>query len=188
MDLDSDNDGIPDSVEAKPTSNFATQYPTDNNVTDDDSDGDGVINIYDSVGGVFGASFNTPENTDGTDQPDFLDTDSDNDTKPDSDEHGLSPETGGNANPTYPDPNGRIDDPQSTLLNESGDTSEVGYRELWVPPTIDPDDKDGDGVPNSVDIDDDNDGIVDQEENIDIESLSLVEEPGEPQDPLLRAI
>ena len=169
LDLDSDNDGIPDAVEAQPTAGYAADFGTDNDVTDDDSDGDGVIDIYDERRGTFGGSFNEPQNTDGVDEPDYLDTDSDNDTKPDSEEHGLGAESGGPANPTYPDPNGRIDDPQTTLINESGDTSEVAYRELWIPPTIDPDDKDGDGIPNAIDIDDDNDGIIDREENIEID-------------------
>ncbi len=77
--------------------------------------------------------------------------------------------------PIHQDPNGRVDNPQTTLINESGDNTEVAYRELWIPPTLDPDDKDGDGVPNAVDIDDDNDGILDIDENVDLDGLSIVE-------------
>ena len=40
LDLDSDDDGIPDTVEAFPTAGFVTN---DGDVTDDDSDGDGVL-------------------------------------------------------------------------------------------------------------------------------------------------
>ena len=168
VDLDSDDDGIPDAVEAQLTDRYAIDFATDDNVTDDDADGDGVIGLYDN-NGTFGGSFNDPVNTDTADEPDYIDTDSDNDGKSDTEEHGLTGESGGPANPTYPDPNGRINDPQTTLQNESGDNTEVAYRELWVPPTIDPDDKDGDGVPNATDIDDDNDGIVDREENINMD-------------------
>ncbi len=83
LDLDSDNDGIPDAIEAQPTNGYAGTFGTDNNVTDDDADGDGVIGIYDSLNGVFGGSFTTPQNTDSVDSPDYIDLDSDNDTKPD---------------------------------------------------------------------------------------------------------
>ncbi len=176
LDLDSDNDGIPDAVEAQPTDGYVNTFGTDNNVTDDDADGDGAIGIYDSRNGVFGGSFEDPQNTDGDELPDYLDLDSDNDSKSDTEEHGLGPENGGPANPTYPDPNGRINDPQSTLLNESGDNTEVAYRELWIPPTIDPDDKDGDDIPNAIDIDDDNDGILDVDENEDLDDLGFVED------------
>ncbi len=173
LDLDSDNDGIPDSIEAQQTVSYSATFPTDNNVTDDDSDNDGIIGIYDDQNGVFGGSFNEPQNTDGDNYPDYLDDDSDNDSKSDFEEHGLIIESGGPANPTYADPNGRIDDPQTMLLNEAGDNTEVAYRELWIPPTTNPEDKDGDGVPDTVDIDDDNDGIIDREENIDIEIVAL---------------
>ena len=61
LDLDSDNDGTPDTVEARPSTNFKTN---DGNVSNNDTDGDGVIDIFDSVNG-FGGSFATPINSDG---------------------------------------------------------------------------------------------------------------------------
>ncbi|MDC8003362.1 hypothetical protein POV27_04830 [Aureisphaera galaxeae] len=168
IDLDSDADGIPDTVEAFPTPNFATNYPNDGDVTDDDNDGDGVIALFDAddATGDFGGDFMTPVNTDGVDNPDFLDTDSDNDTIPDSTESGLtlsSADANGDGidddasiGASYSDPNGAIDDPSATLDNEIGDTSEVAYREVT--------DTDNDTIPDSVDIDDDNDGILDIQE------------------------
>ncbi|HYF69494.1 MAG TPA: tandem-95 repeat protein, partial [Ohtaekwangia sp.] len=65
LDLDSDNDGIPDNVEAQPTLGYVAPVNAD-------TDGDGIANPYDA----------TPVaimNTDGADLPDYLDTDSDND-------------------------------------------------------------------------------------------------------------
>ena len=70
LDLDSDNDGIPDTVEARPTAGYAAN---DTDVSDDDTDGDGIIDLFDtnSTFGGTGASLMAPENTDGTDQVDF---------------------------------------------------------------------------------------------------------------------
>ena len=78
LDLDSDGDGIPDNIEAQTTAGYiapgsftavsALGFPL----------------AYTSTNGL------TPINTDGTDQPDYLDTDSDNDTKLDTTEAGLT--------------------------------------------------------------------------------------------------
>lgn len=167
LDLDSDGDGIPDTVEAQLTSGYTTN---DGDVTNDDADGDGIIALFDSNDGgtaTFGGSFTTPVNTDGTDNPDYLDTDSENDTLLDSAESGLTL-SGTDANDdgiddnasigaSYTDPDGVIDNPSTALDNQIGDTSEVGYREVGL-------DTDGDGVTDVDDIDDDNDGIRDVHE------------------------
>ena len=54
--------------------------------TTNDTDGDGIVDEYDvdcaPCGGVTGAPIN-PTNTDGDSSPDYLDTDSDNDSKTD---------------------------------------------------------------------------------------------------------
>jgi hypothetical protein len=60
LDLDSDNDGIADTVEARLSAGYVTN---DGNVSNDDADGDGVIGLFDSSVG-FGGSFTTPVNTD----------------------------------------------------------------------------------------------------------------------------
>ncbi len=68
-DIDSDNDGITDNVEAQAEGSYIAPTGTD-------TDGDGLDDAYDADNG------GTPivvVNTDGTDQPDYLDTDSDND-------------------------------------------------------------------------------------------------------------
>lgn len=127
IDLDSDGDGIPDAIEAQLTADYATNFPADTNVTDDDSDGDGIIDIYDTGAGD-GGTFNVPQDTDTDDTPDYLDTDSDNDTRSDSDEGGSSV-TG----VSYEDPNGSVDDPPADLPNQINDVSEVAYREPGDP-------------------------------------------------------
>ena len=72
LDLDSDNDGIPDAVEAQPTVGY--QSPA----VGSDADGDGVVDTFDSGTG-HGGNFTTPEDTDGDGTADYLDQDSDND-------------------------------------------------------------------------------------------------------------
>ncbi len=78
LDLDSDGDGIPDNIEAQTTAGYIApgSFTAVNAV--------GLPLAYTSTNGL------TPVNTDGTDQPDYLDTDSDNDTKLDRTEAGLT--------------------------------------------------------------------------------------------------
>lgn len=174
LDLDSDGDGIPDTVEAQLTSGYTTN---DGDVTNDDADGDGIIALFDSNDGataIFGGSFTVPVNTDGIDNVDYLDTDSDNDTILDSLESGLTLSSTDADNDgidddvsigaSYTDPDGVISNPSVNLSNEIGDTLEVAYRESI--------DTDGDGVPDAVDLDDDNDGILD---TVEVASVSLLE-------------
>jgi len=99
-----------------------------------DSDGDGVIDAFDTTVG-HGGNFTTPENTDGTDDFDFRDTDSDNDGLLDVVESGLDPgqDTNGDgiadniAPDSYQDPDGIVNNPSADLGNELGDTS----RQRW---------------------------------------------------------
>lgn len=79
LDLDSDNDGIPDNIEAQATASYVA--PSGN-----DSDNDGLDNAYEGAGNA-GL---TPVNTDGIDNPDYLDLDSDNAQGSDTVEGGLT--------------------------------------------------------------------------------------------------
>ncbi|MEO8404965.1 MAG: T9SS type A sorting domain-containing protein, partial [Chitinophagaceae bacterium] len=72
LDLDADNDGITDNVEGQPTIGYVLPAAGD-------ADGDGLADTYDTQGGVFTAGGLVPFNYDGTDEPDYLDTDTDND-------------------------------------------------------------------------------------------------------------
>ena len=51
-DLDSDDDTIPDTIEAYPTDNYDTLYANDGDVRDNDNDSDGVIDIFDANDGT----------------------------------------------------------------------------------------------------------------------------------------
>ncbi|MBM1107959.1 gliding motility-associated C-terminal domain-containing protein [Aurantibacter crassamenti] len=161
LDLDSDGDGIPDNVEAQTTTGYILPNAT--------VDANGVDLAYTS--GLI------PTNTDGTDLPDYLDLDSDNeggsDTTEarivldgvDSDNDGLDDETDANTS-GYLDPGGTIDNPLTAPLQLSdidGDANsggDVDFRDA----TDDSPDNDNDGIVDSVDLDDDNDGILDTDE------------------------
>jgi len=132
LDIDSDNDGIPDNVEAQSTSGYAQPSGS--------VDTSGVPNNYGT--GLI------PVDTDGDGIPDYLDHDSDNDGTPDilengmgntlsgvdSDNDGLDDnfETNGVNDITH-DVNEDIDNP-STLPDADGDLltgGDVDYRDLF---------------------------------------------------------
>ncbi|QTE23004.1 T9SS type A sorting domain-containing protein [Polaribacter cellanae] len=173
LDLDSDNDGIPDNIEAQSTNNYIAP-------TGLDSDKDGLDNAYDTTptGGSTGVGSLgiTPKNTDNTDNPDYLDLDSDNDTTFDIIESSATPPanlggkvtgavgTNGLLNTLesaddYSDPNGSFDNTQTDNFTDSdADVTtggDVDYRDI---PGVD---SDNDGIVDGDDLDDDNDGILD---------------------------
>lgn len=152
-DLDSDNDGIPDLVEAQPSEGWLTRT-----TIDDDLDG-----LDDGFGGGF-----TPVDSDGDDTPDFLDDDSDDDGTPDIDEHGWN-YTGHDADfdglgetiDAHPGTFGPADaglQPGDILDSDIdlGFGGEVDFRD-----SVDDPDTDGDGVVDFADLDRDADGILD---------------------------
>ena len=77
-DIDSDNDGITDNIEAQPTSSYIIP-------TDADTDKDGLSNVYDFYFGIGGSGL-TPYDHDADGVPDYRDTDTDNDNAPDRNE------------------------------------------------------------------------------------------------------
>ncbi|PRP67259.1 T9SS type B sorting domain-containing protein [Nonlabens agnitus] len=174
LDLDSDNDGITDNVEAQTTLGYVAPQDSNNDGIPDVT-ANGLPVSYDNAGQELGI---LPVNTDQTDNPDYRNTDSDNDGESDNIEAfdlngdgvvgaaltGLDDDGDGfdNAydtrNDGYADPNGTIDDPRllpdsDNDLNQGGN---VDYRDAFNPL-----DFDGDGVDNIEDRDDDNDGIDD---------------------------
>ncbi|WP_118972316.1 Ig-like domain-containing protein [Taibaiella koreensis] len=74
VDIDADNDGIVDNIEAQSTAGY---IPPSGN----DSNNDGLDNAYDAASGGMAI---VPVNTDGADNPDYLDLDSDNDNDSDA--------------------------------------------------------------------------------------------------------
>ncbi|SHN06002.1 Por secretion system C-terminal sorting domain-containing protein [Polaribacter sp. KT 15] len=170
VDIDADNDGITDNLEAQTTSGYIA--PTGPGIIAD-LNKNGVDDVYEN-GAIIGLD---PTNTDTLDKPDYLDTDSDNDgisdiaengntnnilSGIDTDNDGLddnfdnindSAITGATVNNGINSPNA------SNLGDEDGDINadgDVDYRDIK--------DTDNDGIPDSVDLDDDNDGILDTDE------------------------
>ncbi|MCX2719337.1 DUF7507 domain-containing protein [Lentiprolixibacter aurantiacus] len=158
LDIDSDDDGIPDNVEAQTTAGYIPP-------TGQDGDNDGLDDAYEGSGdeGI------TPVNTDGTDEVDYLDADTDNDlvadnnegndfnfdgipdqqyTGTDTDGDGLDDGyEGSDVNDGF-DVNDEIDDPANDLPDTDG-TEDVNYRDI---------DDDGDGIDTpDEDVDDDGD-------------------------------
>ncbi|RDK83873.1 gliding motility-associated C-terminal domain-containing protein, partial [Marinirhabdus gelatinilytica] len=160
LDIDADDDGIPDNVEAQPTDAYVSLTPifVDSNMN-------GVNDSYE--GGLM------VEDTDGDMIPDYQDPDSDNDGVSDLLEAGQGTFTGAdtdgdglddgfdddNSAPGVPfDVNDNLDTgADGTDNDDDPSTAEVDFRETT--------DNDGDGVPDSLDLDDDNDGIADVDEN-----------------------
>ncbi len=116
LDLDSDDDGIPDNVEAQATLTYvAPAGPVDAN-------------------GVNASGLFTPVDTNTDGMADYMDTDSDGDSTPDSTESGLTPGAdndgdgiGDGINASYADVNGDINDP-ATDLPHAGGFGEVDFR------------------------------------------------------------
>ena len=183
VDIDSDNDGITDNVEAQTTSGYTAPSGSD-------TDGDGIDNAYDGddntttgIGGGTGTA-TSPIDTESDGTSDYLDSDSDNDGVNDvvegHDTNGDGTVDGSdspNANTglaggtTDTDLDGLLDgfdnntssfDPTNgSLTAEShpdvlGGSTEQDWREN--------NDFDRDGIVDSNDLDDDNDGILDADE------------------------
>ncbi|MEP1489899.1 MAG: LamG-like jellyroll fold domain-containing protein [Algibacter sp.] len=84
IDIDSDDDGIPDNVEAQPTIGYIPPSNISSSITD--TNNNGLDDVYESVMG--GTDLNQLEDTDGDGIDDYLDSDSDNDGTPDIEENG----------------------------------------------------------------------------------------------------
>ncbi|QCX37144.1 DUF11 domain-containing protein [Aureibaculum algae] len=164
LDIDADGDGIPDNVEGQSTTGYIEPSGFD-------SDGNGLDDAYETTPGS-GEGI-TPENTDGADDPDYLDEDSDNDgvhdyieghdldhdghpdvdpIDTDTDGDGLDDGyEGSNLNDI--DPNDEINDPANNLPNFDYDPTvgaindDVDYRDT---------DDDNDGTPTYEEDDNEN--------------------------------
>jgi len=77
LDIDSDNDGIPDNIEGMSTAGYIRPTATT------DTDGDGLINHYDNQPAVFSGSGIFVYDHDGDGAPDYRDADTDADGQPD---------------------------------------------------------------------------------------------------------
>lgn len=134
LDLDSDDDGIPDSVEAKTTPAYLL-YPNPID-SSSDSDGDGILDIFDAnwwfaALGSYSEPvvFSRPYDHDDDGTPDYIDLDSDDDTFLDNIERGITSFW----TFSYADPDGTITDSSSLFSlfeNIDSDMSELDYRSV----------------------------------------------------------
>ncbi|NVK53664.1 MAG: T9SS type A sorting domain-containing protein, partial [Flavobacteriaceae bacterium] len=143
LDIDADNDGIPDNIEVQTTTGYIAPSGTGSGITDDNNNG--LDDNYEVAQGGTDIS-TTPTNTDNTDNPDYLDSDSDNDGTPDIQENGDSDNTvsgidtdgdglddnfeGSNTNDGF-DINDDINTPSTDLPDIDSDvnTDDVDYRD-----------------------------------------------------------
>ncbi|MDW3179073.1 MAG: hypothetical protein R8J94_16895 [Acidimicrobiia bacterium] len=152
LELDSDDDGIPDAVEAGP--NVANPRDTDAdgtpNFQDLDSDGDTIPDSLEA-----GTDPTNPATTDGDSRPDYRDLDSDGDGIPDAVEAGPD-----GTSPRDTDDDG-IPDFRELDSDDDGiaDAVEAGAT------PAEPIDTDEDGTPDYRDLDSDDDGFVDEVES-----------------------
>ncbi|WP_396633734.1 Ig-like domain-containing protein [Maribacter sp. R86514] len=146
IDLDSENDSVPDNNEGN---DFNFDGIPDQTFTGVDTDGDGLDDGYEGsdVNDGFDVNdeINDPANdlpdTDGTEDVNYRDLDDDGDS---------------------------IDTPYEDANNDGDPTNDDSDND-GIPDYLDPNspgpDTDGDGVPDSADLDDDNDGILDSVED-----------------------
>ena len=168
IDIDSDDDGIVDIIESQPTGTLI-------NPSGVDADGDGIDDNFDTDSGN---ALTAPENTDGTDNPDYLDTDSDNDGDLDILEAwDINNDGVADTTPSGTDTdNDGLDDnfdnvpgSNNTTNITNGGESSGSFPNQDIPTTTERDwresginDSDGDGVVDIIDIDKDNDGVLDR--------------------------
>ncbi|NKI27749.1 cadherin-like domain-containing protein [Arenibacter sp. 6A1] len=136
LDLDSDNDGIYDAVEA------------DHN----QAHTNGIVNGLYGLNGLADLVETIPEsgtlnytllNSDGTNPPDYLDTDSDDDGCSDANEAYYNPNADGgdnhyygNGNPSVTDANGRVTEASYPVPTDIDANSIYDYKEADSPPSI----------------------------------------------------
>ncbi|NNE60937.1 MAG: hypothetical protein HKN35_08590, partial [Woeseia sp.] len=142
-DIDADGDGIPDNIEAQAEGSYRAPANAD-------TDGDGLDNAYDTDNGGIAIVI---ANSDSADQPDYLDTDSDNDGVLDAIEgHDLNL-------------NG-IADRSPANADDDGDGLDNAYDNVALPAAgnatgslADLQNTDGDATRDWRDADDDNDAV-----------------------------
>ena len=148
-DLDSDDDGIPDLVEAganPPNLPADTDGDGAADYRENDSDDDGISDTVEA-----GPNPASPVDTDGDGAPDFADTDSDNDGIADG---APMPDSDGDGVPNQLD----LDDDNDGILDTDEGQIDADGNGFADPASTD---TDGDGTPDGLDLDSDNDGILD---------------------------
>ena len=124
LDIDSDEDGIPDNIEGMPTAGYALPTLVD-------ADGDGLMNPYDNLPGAFGGSgiMVYDHNSNGT--PDYRDLDSDGDglgDRVEGNDYNLNGQADDNVTPTGIDTDGDGLDNRYDSLNSVTNIKGTSYR------------------------------------------------------------
>ncbi|VAW10726.1 internalin, putative [hydrothermal vent metagenome] len=157
FDLDSDNDGVPDIIEAGGTDDDGDGLV--DNFTDTDNDGlhDPLDNLNGGVSGQEVTNGTPLENPDSDDDgvDDRLDLDSDNDGIPDVLEAGGTDDDGDGVIDGFTD----IDNDGFADSIDTDDNTVPGVGDGGTP--LPDTNSDSDGIPNRLDVDSDNDGITD---------------------------
>lgn len=189
LDIDADDDGIPDVIEGQPTAGYVAPSGTD-------SDNDGIDNAYDNNDALFGGGPNNgiaTNNQETNGNPDYTDTDTDNDGDPDVLEGW---DTNGNGvidgaeiafvGTTDTDNDGLLDeyDNDNLSYNPANSTTPASYPDIDITTTQrawrEPVDNDEDGVVDGTDVDDDNDGIPDLTETGGVDPYADADSDGAP--------
>ncbi len=124
IDIDSDNDGIPDNIEGQSTAAYAMPTLVD-------ADGDGLMNPYDNLPAAFGGSGILVYDHDGDATPDYRDLDSDADGLTDlveGNDYNLNGLPDDNVTPTGLDTDGDGLDNRYDSLNSVTDIKGTSYR------------------------------------------------------------
>ena len=126
LDLDSDNDGIPDAIEACCNINLTLEdCRLDNN-----GDGNYIINNGENCGVLQGLCANAPVDTDMDGIPDFRDLDSDGDGCADAVEAGIAPANGNVNIDNYA--NAPVDPDCGLVFNGNAPTCETPVDKAWT--------------------------------------------------------
>jgi choice-of-anchor A domain-containing protein len=158
LDLDSDNDGILDVQEIRDPG--VKDYNNDGMVDGIDADGDGLLSTADSNDLVYGGTGFAPQDLDRDGKPNYLDLDSDGDGITDITEALEQYDSDGLTSGTDVDGDGV----RAKSGVYSGDADNADNWNGFGAKGITLQDSDGDGKPNTYDIDSDNDGITDNVE------------------------
>ncbi len=148
IDIDSDDDGIPDNLEGQPTGNYTSPSGVD-------ADGNGRDDAYDT-------NPIKPEDTDGDNTPDYTDLDSDGDGIPDTLEawdynhDGVADETFSGSDE---DGDGLDDGFENGTTGDGWDVNDAEDNG-----NTDTNNTDGEDQVDYRDLDSDNDGVIDEDE------------------------
>lgn len=158
-DVDTDNDGVWDGrEEASPNLN---DPPTDSDgdgipdALDDDDDDDGIPTRLENPDPNNDGDTSDAQDTDGDGKPDYLDDDDDGDGVLTKDELG---DANGNGIPDY------LEGPEEPIVDSDGDGV---FDDVECPVPGECPDTDGEGTPDYLDDDDDDDGIPTIDEDLD---------------------